>query len=58
MVKEGALGKEAIEDTIEHFCNVNRTTSDQFWLHLKSATKEWKRLSQFEFQVDFGEYAG
>jgi hypothetical protein len=56
MVQEGILGKQAIEDTIDHFCAVNRTTRAAFARHLKSAMKEWERLSKYDFQADFGEY--
>ncbi len=58
MVKDGIRGRDAIEDTIDDFCRVNRTTRDEFSRHLKSALKEWERLSGYDFRVDFGEYAG
>lgn len=57
LVRSGALSEQAVEDTIEHFCRVNKATKQQFAKHLQAAVKEWARLSEFNFRVDFGKFA-
>jgi hypothetical protein len=57
LVSQGVLSEQAIEDTIDHFCRVNRVSKRQFSQHFKSAMQEWERLSKFQFEVDFGDWS-
>jgi hypothetical protein len=56
MVGSGELSPQAIVDTIEHFCRVNRVGRDAFDAHGAEARAEWNRLSKLEWTVDWGAF--
>lgn len=52
----GALTKQAIEDTINHFCRINGVDRSTFETHHAEARKEWERLNALSWTVDWGVY--
>ncbi len=57
MVRSGELTQQAIDNTVEHFCRVNKVGRDEFNEHLARAKTEWAHLNQLKWEVDWGEYA-
>ncbi len=49
--------EEALQDVIAHFAKVNGVDTGLFDSHLNKAMKEWRRLSQRDFIVNFEKYA-
>jgi hypothetical protein len=56
--REGQITAEGVEEAIAHFCAVNHVGRDGFEQHLRAAMAEWDRLSELEWRVDFGPFAG
>ena len=52
-LKEEGLTRE---DLINHFCNVNNCTREDFERHEREAFRIWKVRSRYEWEQDFGEY--
>jgi hypothetical protein len=57
MVAAGELSRQAIDDTIEHFCRVNRVGRPEFDRHLARAKAAWMRHNQLEWAIDWGEFS-
>ncbi len=57
MVEEGIYPEDAIDDAIDHFCRVNKTTRAVFERHLDAALVEYDRLSKLSWRIDWGSYA-
>lgn len=56
LIANGALGEDARESVITHFCTVNCTDRNAFDVHYKEAMAEWERLSRSPWLVDWGEF--
>lgn len=56
LVAQGNLTQRAIDDTIAHFCRLNKATKKAFEAHEKQATKEWERRSQRKWRIDYGPF--
>jgi hypothetical protein len=56
MVEQGYLTSQAIEDTVQHFCRVNRVDRAEFERHRDAAYAEWERLSAMRWEVSWGAF--
>jgi hypothetical protein len=56
MVLSGELTRQAIEDTVEHFCRINGVGRDEFRSHLAEAKAEWMKLNQMKWTVSWGAF--
>ena len=49
-------GKLDYDKVIEHFCNVNECTREEFKEHEAKAFYTWRRQSKHQWTQDFGKY--
>jgi hypothetical protein len=49
-------GKLDYNKVIEHFCNVNKCSEQEFEQHRAEAFEIWSRRSSADWKQDFGEY--
>jgi hypothetical protein len=57
MVREGYLTWDQVEETIKHYCRVNRVKRHDFERHLESAIKRRDRLSKLQWTVEYGPFS-
>jgi hypothetical protein len=57
MVKQGYLTWDQVDETIQHYCRVNRVSRNVFDLDLKKARAKWKRQSKLNWKIDYGQFA-
>lgn len=58
LVRQGYLTSDQVEETIDHFCAVNRVSRRDFERHLQQAMKRWHVLSKRKrWTVDYGTFA-
>jgi len=50
-------GKLDFGHLIDHFCQVNNCSKSEFNQYYKQAFAQWHERSQYQWQLDFGEYA-
>jgi hypothetical protein len=57
MALGGELSAQAVDDTIAHFCRLNRVGIPEFEAHALEAFQKHDELSQLEWRVDWGQFA-
>lgn len=57
LVQSGRLTQQALDDTMAHFCRLNRVGLNEFEAHLAEAYAEWERLNALEWVIDWGKYS-
>ena len=48
---------DQIEDTIRHYCRINRITRPEFDRDFKNARAQWKQRSKLNWKIDWGQFA-
>jgi len=56
MVLSGELTRQAIEDTIGHFCRINHVERNAFNSHSAKARAEWTRRNKLKWTIDWGAF--
>lgn len=56
-VEDGRYPPDAVDETVRHFCRVNKASNGVFERHLKEAIAENKRLSKLKWRISFGAYS-
>lgn len=57
LVEDGKISWDAVEKTIEHFCQVNQVDRATFERDRERAFAEWTELSALEWNVDYGKFS-
>lgn len=58
LLQKGFLTWSQVEETIRHYCDVNRVSLVAFRRDLKRASTLWKKRSRRKWRVDFRNYSG
>lgn len=53
----GDIEDNVVEEVISHFCRVNGISGEDFDRHLEASSAEWRRLSELDWAVDYGQFA-
>ena len=56
MVASGELSQQAIDDTIAHFCELNKSTVTEFHQHHDEIFERWGKMNKLEWVVDWGPF--
>lgn len=55
MTAQGVLPR-AVDDTIAHFCRLNRATKEDFRAHEEEARATWVRRNKRKWRIDYGSF--
>jgi len=57
MVAKGQLTQRAIDDTVAHFCKINKATVEEFENHHNEVFARWSEMNELNWVVDWGLYS-
>jgi hypothetical protein len=57
MVASGLLSQRAIDETISHFCNLNKATPEEFRKHHDDVFEIWSQMNELNWIIDWGPFS-